>query len=235
MVEKIRLQKFLSSQGYCSRREAENLIRNGRIVVNDKVSILGDHIDGSEVILIDGEKLKIKKNIAPAVYAFHKPEGVESTLRKDPHIVTLASFDFPGRVFNIGRLDMGSTGLLLMTNDGDLANLLMHPRYEKEKEYLVSLNKEFSNDFLQKMSEGVKIAPKKITKPCRVEKIEGQSRVFRIILKEGKNRQIRRMCEVLGFKVIELHRIRIGNIFLGKLKPGKFRKLSDEDIKQLRK
>lgn len=232
MSEKIRIQKYLSQKGIFSRRECESYIRAKRIAINGELATLGDRVNDTDVIWMDGEALAIKKTIERRVLAFYKPVGVESTLKAEYESETLADFDFKGRVFPIGRLDKNSHGLLLMTNDGDLSNRLAHPKYQKEKEYLVVVNKPITGVFLKQMSKGVALRKKKITtKPCVVEKIEDQ--IFKIVLTEGKNRQIRRMCEELGFEVKDLLRIRIGNCYLGEMKPGRYRVLGEKEIKSL--
>ncbi len=232
MTEKTRIQKYLSQKGLFSRRECERYIRSKRIAINGELAVLGDRVNDEDVIWLDGEALEIKKSIKKRVLAFYKPIGVESTLKANYESKTLADFDFKGRVFPIGRLDKNSHGLLLLTNDGELSNRLMHPKYKKEKEYLVVVNKPITSIFLAQMSKGVFLRQKKFTtSPCTIEKIEDH--IFRIILTEGKNRQIRRMCEALGFKVKDLLRIRIGNCYLGELKVGKYRVLGEKEIKSL--
>lgn len=148
----------MSQQGFFSRREAENLIRKNRLTLNGKLAKLGDKASLEDVICVDGDCLEFTSRIKKIVLAFYKPRGVESTWEKNPETKTLADYDFKQRVFNVGRLDKDSHGLLLLTNDGELANQLMHPKYHKEKEYLVVLNKEFDPQFLKKMSNGIEIS-----------------------------------------------------------------------------
>lgn len=222
-----RLQKFLSEQGICSRRAGEDLIRAGKIVIDDRVAVLGDKVSGSEAILINGKKLKVKDNIKRIVLAWHKPVGVEVTLQTSDNNKTLADYDFGvGRVFPIGRLDKDSRGLLLLTNDGELANLMMHPRYEKEKVYQVRVDKPFNSTFVKRMSQGVMFAPGKKSSPCKVEAITKNQ--FEITLSEGANRQIRRMCSSLGFTVTDLLRTRFGLIQLKRLKSSSWLDVSDQ-------
>ena len=224
MSEKVRVQKFLSQKGLFSRRQVEDFIRSGRLEINYQKASLGDRVSEEDIILLDGEVLSIPENVEKVVIAFYKPKGVETTLKKLEGKKTLADFDFrAGRVFPIGRLDKDSQGLLLLTNDGDLANRMMHPRYGKTKEYLVALDKNVDQEFCSKIEKGILIGRKK-TAPCRCEIVD--SSIVRIVLKEGRNRQIRRMCEVLGYEVVDLLRIRFGGVELGNLKPGKFRKIS---------
>ncbi len=230
MDENIRIQKFLSQKGIFSRRETEKFIREKRIKVNGEIIKLGKKVSEKDIISIDGETIEIKKRIKKIVIAFYKPRGIESTLKKLIDSKTLADFDFKVRVFPIGRLDKDSQGLLLLTNDGDLANKLAHPRYQKEKEYLVAVDKKITKAFLLKMEKGVFIDKYK-TKNCELEQIE--SKIFKIIMKEGRNRQIRKMCKILGYEVKDLLRIRVGSCKLGELKKGKFRILSKKEIKSL--
>jgi len=225
-----RIQKFLSEQGICSRRKAEELIRNGDILVNNKKVVLGCKVEGAETITIKGETV-ITKTPKKIVLAFHKPKGIESTLKNELGGKTLADFDFGQRVFPIGRLDKDSRGLLLLTNDGDLGNKLAHPRYQHEKEYLVTVDKKLTPAVIKHLGSGkIKIDEKNVL-TCEVEQIA--EKTFSIILKEGKNRQIRKMCETCDLQVKDLIRIRIGNINLDEIKPGKFRVLSTIELKKI--
>ena len=195
------------------------------------MAILGDRVTEKDEIFLDNKKLEIKKNIEKIVLAYNKPKNLETTLAQVEGGKSLADINFGvGKIFPIGRLDKDSHGLLLLTNDGELGNKLMHPRYQKEKIYEVTLNKKFDQNFIKIMESGVNILGKK-TSPCRLEKISTTS--FKITLTEGRNRQIRRMCGVLGYKVEDLKRIKFGNIKLGNLEYGKFRKLSLKEIKKL--
>ncbi len=230
-MEETRIQKYLSQHGVCSRREAEDLIKKGGIKVNGEVITLGRKITVSDKIEINGKSLQVKKP-KKIIIAFHKPKKVECTLKKMPSMRTLADYIFSGgRVFPIGRLDTDSRGLLLLTNDGDLANQLMHPRYRQEKEYLVTVGQKLTVGVLKILGSGIEIEGKK-TQKCEVEQIV--SSVFRIVLKEGRSRQIRKMCAKCGMKVLDLIRIRIKNIHLGELPEGKYRILSEEEVRGLR-
>jgi 23S rRNA pseudouridine2604 synthase len=227
----IRLQKFLSEHGYCSRREAEILIKKGLIIVNGVPSTLGDRVTIDDTFIIQGKKFVPKKE-KKIVLAFHKPVGVECTLQTYEDVQTLKNFQFPGKhVFPIGRLDKESHGLLLMTNDGDLANKLMHPRYKHQKEYLVVTSKPITKDHIEQLGNGSIKINKKSVRPCTVNQVEPN--VFSIILTEGKNRQIRRMCKHLGLKVMELLRVRIENIMLGEIKAGRWRHVNENEMKKL--
>ena len=232
MIEKkIRLQKFLSEYGHCSRREAEKSIEHGEIIINGALATLGDKVSIEDTIIIKGKKFIAKKE-KKIVLAFHKPVGTECTLQKSDEVQTLRDFQFPGKhVFPIGRLDKDSHGLLLMTNDGDLSNKLAHPSYKHQKEYIVVTSKSLTKDHLEQLGNGsIKINHRKVL-PCTVKQLEHN--VFSIILTEGKNRQIRRMCKELGLKVMELLRIRIENIMLGEIKSGRWRHVNESEMQRL--
>lgn len=228
----IRLQKFLSQQGVCSRREAENLISSGKIIINGTPATLGDRVDGSETILISGKKLQVREP-EKIVLAWNKPMGVEVTFENLHGGKTLKSFDFgPERVVPIGRLDKESHGLILLTNDGDLCNFLAHPRYVHDKEYIVCVNRDIKSTDLELLRSGnIKLEGKPV-KSCRVEKLG--SRSFKIILEEGRNRQIRKMSEACEMRVRDLKRVRVKNIKLEKLREGEWRKLSEKEVAGLR-
>lgn len=231
--EPVRLQKFLSAQGICSRREAESFIEKGKVLVNGKKATLGDKVTGSEDIVFNGQKLSVRKNIPSIVLAWHKPVHVEVTFHNEHGGKTLNDFDFGAeRVVPIGRLDKNSHGLLLLTNDGDLANKIAHPSYSHEKEYVVAIDKPVTPEIIEKLSSGTLEVNKEKIQPCEVHQIK--ENVFRIILKEGKNRQIRRMCEACDLKVKELLRVRVNNIWLNELPVGKWRKLSPAEVEQLK-
>lgn len=228
MTESIRVQKYLSQKGICSRRQAEIYIREGRLSVDGTQLTLGDRVVPGALIFMDGAPMDIPEEVAPMLLAFYKPRGVESTLKAIDKTKTLADFDFGGRVFPIGRLDKDSHGLLLLTNDGELANKLMHPRYEKEKEYLIQTDKKMEDKDVQALQEGIMLDEKK-TAPCSVEVINEDT--VAITLKEGRNRQIRRMCVALGYEVTDLLRIRVGKVHLKDLKPGDIKPLSFSIVK----
>jgi pseudouridine synthase len=228
----IRLQKYLSQQGICSRRQAEDCIRSRKVLVNQKIASLGDKVDGTEEILFDGKKIPHRQK-KTKVLIFYKPKGVECTLNSNRGGKTLRDFDFGAdRVFPVGRLDKDSHGLLFLTNDGDLANILAHPRFEHEKEYLVVVRGCITPQILQKLSNGIDIEGKK-TAPCIVE--QEKNEVLRFVLREGRNRQIRRMCELVGLEVKDLLRVRIENIWLNTLKEGRWRKANEMELSLLKK
>ena len=227
--EGTRINKYLSEIGYCSRREADKLIEQGRIMVNSKEAKMGYKVQKDDVIHVDGEKIKHKKTKRIFI-ALNKPKGVVCTTNAGVEENNIIDYiNFRERVFPIGRLDKTTTGLILLTNDGDTANKILKTAYNNEKEYLVRVNRPISEEVLKKMSEGVKILGKK-TKKCKVEKIK--STEFKIILTQGLNRQIRRMCEHFDFRVLSLQRVRIMNIKLD-VREGKYRLLNDKEISEL--
>jgi len=225
----IRINKYLSEIGYCSRRQADKLIEQGRIMVNSKEAVMGYKVQKDDVIHVDGEKIKQKKSKRIFI-ALNKPKGLVCTTNAGVEENNIIDFiKFRERIFPIGRLDKTTTGLILLTNDGDTANKILKTAYNNEKEYLVRVNRPISEDVLKKMSEGVAIVGKK-TRKCKVEKLK--STEFKIILTQGLNRQIRRMCEYFDFRVVSLKRVRIMNIKLD-VKEGKYRLLNDKEISEL--
>ena len=227
--EGTRINKYLSEIGCCSRREADKLIEQGRIMVNSKKAKMGYKVQKDDVIHVDGEKIKHKKRKRIFI-ALNKPKGVVCTTNTGVEENNIIDYiNFRERVFPIGRLDKTTTGLILLTNDGETANKILKTAYNNEKEYLVRVNRPISEEVLKKMSEGVKILGKK-TKKCKVEKIK--STEFKIILTQGLNRQIRRMCEYFDFRVVSLKRVRIMNIKLD-IREGKYRLLNDKEISEL--
>lgn len=232
----MRLNKFLSSIGFCSRRQADKYIENGKIYIDDSVAGLGSELYDKQKVYFEKtyigqiDDLKLKQRI---VLAVNKPRGIVCTSSDKDRAENIVDFiNYPLRIYPVGRLDKDSEGLLLMTNDGSLVNALMKAKNHHEKEYIVEVNKNIDEAFLQAMSGGVYIKELKVkTRKCYIEKISEKS--FKIILTQGLNRQIRRMCESLGFKVLSLRRIRIVNITLGKLKTGEYRKLSKTELNTL--
>ena len=232
----MRLNKFLSSIGFCSRRQADKYIENGKIYIDDSVAGLGTELYDKQKVYFEKtyigqiDDLKLKQRI---VLAVNKPRGIVCTSSDKDRAENIVDFiNYPLRIYPVGRLDKDSEGLLLMTNDGSLVNALMKAKNHHEKEYIVEVNKNIYEAFLQAMSGGVYIKELKVkTRKCYIEKISEKS--FKIILTQGLNRQIRRMCESLGFKVLSLRRIRIVNITLGKLKTGEYRKLSTTELNTL--
>ncbi len=235
-MEEIRLNKYLSEQGVCSRREADRLIEAGKVTIDGRKAEMGEKVNGREVIICDGKpvgKAAGAKKAKPVLLVVNKPRGIVCTTSdKDraPNVVDL--LQYPVRVYPIGRLDKDSEGLLLMTNQGDLANEIMHAGNFHEKEYLVTVDQPFNAAFLKKMREGVELKELGVTtRPCQVE--AAGAKTFRIILTQGLNRQIRRMCGELGYRVVTLKRVRIMNIHLGKLNTGDFRRVTPKELEEL--
>lgn len=224
----IRINKFLSEAGICSRREADKHIADGKVKIDGKDAVIGSKVMSGDKVTFCGKPIKNKEK--RVLIALNKPVGIVSTTdRRDPdNIVDFVNY--PTRIFPIGRLDKDSEGLILLTNDGDIVNLILRERYGHEKEYIVTVNKEITKEFVTKMSEGVPILDT-VTKPCKVIVIN--KKTFRIILTQGLNRQIRRMCEHLGFKVTKLVRVRIINIKLGRLKTGTWRNITGKELDKL--
>lgn len=226
-----RINKFLSEVGYCSRRQADGLIEQGRIYVNKKPAKMGMKVSENDMIEVDGEKINQSKK-KKIFIALNKPKGVVCTTNAGVEENNIIDFlNFPERVFPIGRLDKSTTGLILLTNDGETANKILKTANDNEKEYLVKVNRPIPVSVLREMSEGVPILNKK-TKKCVVEKVKTNQ--FKIILTQGLNRQIRRMCDYFDYKVVALQRIRIMNIKLD-IPEGKYRLLTEGEIKLLRK
>lgn len=226
-----RINKFLSEVGYCSRRQADGLIEQGRIYVNKKPAKMGMKVSEDDMIEVDGEKINQSKK-KKIFIALNKPRGVVCTTNAGVEENNIIDFiNFPERVFPIGRLDKSTTGLILLTNDGETANKILKTANDNEKEYLVKVNRPIPVSVLREMSEGVPILNKK-TKKCVVEKVKTNQ--FKIILTQGLNRQIRRMCDYFDYKVVALQRIRIMNIKLD-IPEGKYRLLTEGEIKLLRK
>ena len=235
-MEEIRLNKYLSEQGICSRREADRLIEAGKVTIDGRKAQMGEKVTGQEVIVCDGKpvgKAAGGKKVKPVLLVVNKPRGVVCTTSdKDRAVNVVDLIQYPARVYPVGRLDKDSEGLLLMTNQGELANEIMHAGNFHEKEYLVTVDQPFNAAFLKKMREGVELKELGVTtRPCQVEATGMKS--FKIILTQGLNRQIRRMCEYFGYKVTRLERVRVMNIQLGSLKPGEYREVTDDEIREL--
>lgn len=229
MSEKeIRLNKYLSDCGICSRREADRLIEAGRITVDGRTARTGQKILPGQDIKLDENPVE-KKN-REILLAFYKPRGIVCTEEKREKNNIIDYLNYPCRVFTVGRLDKDSEGLLLLTNLGEVANQIMRSRNGHEKEYLVTINKEVTEDFLRQMTSGVPILDT-VTRPCRAKRTGKNS--FRIVLTQGLNRQIRRMCEYLGCQVVTLKRIRVMNIRLDGLKAGQYREVTEEEKRKL--
>lgn len=242
--EEIRLNKFLSDAGFCSRREADRLIGQGKVLVNGDKAAMGQKVTLNDHVCVDGQR--IKREEERILIAFNKPMGVECTsdLKNPDNIIDYIGY--PKRIYPIGRLDKNSQGLMLLTNDGALVNNILKASNYHEKEYIVTVDKPITEEFIKKMSFGVQITidehaagkkgcgeklQRQTTRPCRVIKLNKHT--FDIILTQGLNRQIRRMCAALGYHVQKLKRIRIMNIELGNLPKGTYRDVSDDELQKL--
>lgn len=226
----MRLQKFLSAAGFCSRRHGEDLIVSGRVKVNGLVvKELGTRVDpAKDIVEADGNEIHINSDL---IYiALNKPKGYVTTCRQDGDKTVLDLVDIPERVYPVGRLDRDSSGLLLLTNDGRLHNVLSHPSFDHEKEYDVLVSRPVPDEDLGKMASGIHLLGSR-TRPAEVKRVTPNQ--FRIVLKEGRNRQIRRMVEKVGNRVKRLKRIRISNVRLGSLKEGCWRYLTEKEKKEL--
>lgn len=223
-TRRIRINKFFTAQGACSRREADKLIEEGRVTINGRVAVLGDRVGRHDVITKDGRV--VPWGNAPLYIKFHKPVGVTTTSEPDVKHNIIAYIGYPERIFPIGRLDKDSSGLILLTNDGDIVNRVLRAEYAHEKEYAVLVHRPFDQAFLDRMASGVEILGQR-TRPCRLSRVG--PRDFRIILTEGRNRQIRRMCHALGYRVDTLHRIRIMHITIDGLRAGQWKYLTDQE------
>ena len=225
---KIRLNKAISSTGYCSRREADKLIEQGKVILNGVVGVLGDRVGETDEISVEG---KVLKREAKLVYiALNKPTGITCTTELDVRDNIINFVNHKERIFPIGRLDKPSEGLIFLTNDGDIVNKILRAGNNHEKEYAVMVDKPVTNDFLRKMANGVPILDT-VTKKCQVEKESDY--VFKITLTQGLNRQIRRMCEHLGYEVYRLKRLRIMNVTLDDLPLGKWRDLTPSELNEI--
>lgn len=223
-----RLNKFVADSGYCSRREADRLIAEGRVRVDGRPGALGDRVLSGMRVTVDGQSLSGR---GEKVYiALNKPAGIVCTTDPREPMNVVDYLDYPIRIFPVGRLDKDSEGLLLMTSDGEIINRILRAAGGHEKEYEVEIDRPVTKEFVEKMSAGVPILDT-VTLPCRVRRTGEKS--FNIILVQGLNRQIRRMCEALGCNVVRLRRIRIMNIRLGSMRPGQWRELSEEELSGL--
>jgi 23S rRNA pseudouridine2604 synthase len=226
----ISLNKFIADSGYCSRREADRLIEQGRVFLNNELAQLGNRYTEGDTVEVDGSYITAPKKEKFVYLAFNKPVGITCTTDENIKGNIITFINYPKRIFPIGRLDKDSEGLIFLTNNGDIVNKILRAGNEHEKEYIVRVNKPFDDLFLQKMSTGVPMLDT-VTKPCKVFRMGKQ--VFKIVLTEGLNRQIRRMCEHFGFEVESLKRVRIMNIKLDAIAVGKWRYLSDAEMNEI--
>ena len=225
-----RINKYLSEVGYCSRREADRLIEEGKVTINGKITKIGTKAEEGDQVEVEGQKIDKSTKQKNIYLAFNKPVGIVCTTDRRVEPDNIIDFiNYPARIFPIGRLDKLSEGLVFLTNDGDIVNKILRARNNHEKEYIVRVNRPIDRDFIQSMSSGVKILGTK-TKNCLIKQLG--SNEFNIVLTQGLNRQIRRMCESLGYKVKSLKRVRIMNIKLD-VPIGKYRELTKEELLEL--
>lgn len=227
----VRINKFLAEAGVASRRQADKLVESGQVTINGIKAKNADKVKDGDKVCVKGKQVFMQDE--KHVVAFYKPEGVTCTKQDKYAKVTIDEvFQYPLRLNYAGRLDKDSKGLLIMTNDGDLIDRMMRARNHHEKEYIVKVNNSVSDDFIHKMSDGVYLEELEVTtRPCTVTKVGEYT--FRIILTQGLNRQIRRMCASLGYKVESLMRVRVMNVELGNLKPGEYRRITGEELSEL--
>ena len=230
MQEPIRLNKYLSEAGVCSRREADRLAEEGKITVDGRRAAVGMKILPSQKILVEGKP--VKREEEKVLLAVHKPRGIECTSQEKVKNNIVRFVNYHTRIYPVGRLDKDSEGLILMTNQGELVNKMMRAGNYHEKEYIVTVDKPVTKEFVRQMAGGIPILDT-VTRKCRVERID--ARRFRIVLTQGLNRQIRRMCEYLGYRVIRLKRVRIMNIELGDLPAGQYRPVTQKEWRELMK
>lgn len=230
--EGIRINKFLSEAGVCSRREADRRIENREITINGRVAVNGDKVWPQDVVLVNGKPIQKEEEVVLLV--LNKPAGIVCTAEKREKNNVIDFLKYPKRIYPIGRLDKDSEGLLLLTNNGDIVNKIMRAGNMHEKEYIVTVNKPVTDSFIRGLAGGVPLVElNTTTRKCRVEKIA--NRKFRIVLTQGLNRQIRRMCEYFGYRVEKLERVRIMNIKLGDLKSGEYREVTEAEYEKLLK
>lgn len=228
--EGIRLNKYIASSGLCSRREADALIENGKVTINGQIAPQGSKVRSGDIIEVSGKK--ITPDDSMVYIAFNKPLGITCTTdSRDPSNI-IDYIGYKERIFPVGRLDKNSSGLILLTNDGSIVNKLLRAENGHEKEYVVTINRPYDRNFIKQMESGVPVLGR-LTLPCTVRPVNDKT--FKIILHQGLNRQIRRMCEYLGYKVTRLKRIRFMNIKLGDLESGKWRMLTSDEKKELLK
>ncbi len=230
MSDLVSLNKYISSSGFCSRREADKLIEQARVTVNNELVLPGARINVTDRVEIDGEPIKSQSKVRPVYMAFNKPVGVTSTTDPKDRTNIIYFINHPKRIFPVGRLDKDSDGLIFLTNDGDIVNKILRASNNHEKEYIVIVDKLITPEFIAAMANGVPILDT-VTKKCKVRQ-EGNKK-FRITLTQGLNRQIRRMCEHLGYEVMKLTRVRIMNVQLGNLPIGHWRYLTPPEIDKL--
>ncbi len=224
------VDRYIARSGYTSRRKAIVLIEEKRVSVNGKVATLKTLVKEGDTVAIDGTELEIRAFV-PTYIAYHKPKGIECTTEKIPNNI-IDAINHPQTIYPVGRLDKDSEGLILLTNHAELIHAIANAGAEHEKEYIVTLNLPVRTAFLNEIAQGIELMGEK-TKPCRVSREPDAKRIFRIVLTQGMNRQIRRMCNAYNYQVIRLQRVRVMHITLGKLKSGEWRDLTAEEVEEL--
>lgn len=232
----MRLNNYISSTGICSRREADKLIQQNKVLINGKIAQVGQTVEPGDVVKVNGKKLVQKKN--DVYIALNKPVGITCTTERHIKGNIIDYINYPERIFPVGRLDKPSEGLIILTNDGTIVNQILRCENNHEKEYVVTVNKNITKEFIENMSNGVRIFnpvtnKHVVTNKCKVTKVN--NRTFKIILSQGLNRQIRRMCEAFGYEVMKLQRVRIMDLTLKGIAPGKWRKLTPTEVEGLLK
>ena len=229
-MDDVRLNKYIADCGYCSRREADRLIEAGKVLVNGERAEMGLRVTSEDIVEVEGKRLK--REDETILLIFNKPPGITCTTSKEDDTNVVDYINYPKRIYPIGRLDKYSEGLLLLTNRGDLVNGIMRSRYGHEKEYIVTVDRPVDDAFLIKMSSGVYLKELDVTtRPCRCTKVARNK--FRMVITQGLNRQIRRMCEEMGCRVTKLKRVRILDIELGDLPVGEYRKATDKEMRSV--
>lgn len=229
MDDEVRLNKYIADSGYCSRREADRLIESGKVTVNGRVAEMGERVTSKDKVIIDGKR--IVRDEETILLIFNKPPGITCTTAEDDETNVVKYLNYPKRVYPIGRLDKYSEGLLLMTNKGELVNGIMRSRYGHEKEYIVTVDRPVTDELLRRLTNGIQLSEDEYAKPCFAEKTARNK--FRMIITQGLNRQIRRMCEKVGCRVTKLKRVRIIDIELGDLPVGEYRKATPKELKSV--
>lgn len=225
----VRLNKYLSDAGVCSRREADRLIESGKVRVDGRIALMGERVSTKQKVTVNGKTVMKEEEFI--LLAVNKPVGIVCTTSDKDRAENIVDFiGYPKRIYPVGRLDKDSQGLILMTNRGDIADKILRGSNYHEKEYLVEVDRPVTQDFITKMEKGVPILDT-VTRPCRLTKVGTKS--FKIVITQGLNRQIRRMCEYCGYKVVKLKRLRVLNIRLGELEPGKWRRVTKDEQEEL--
>lgn len=224
----MRINKYLTQQGFCSRREADGLIRMGVVRINGRIAELGDPVEEHDEVKVREKRIGLSSQ--RTYIKLHKPPGITTTTDLDDPDNIISFVNHPRRIFPVGRLDKFSSGLILLTDDGDIVNLILRSKYAHEKEYVVKVDQPFDQAFIRQMSTGVEVLGSP-TLPCKVDRLG--ARTFRLLLTEGRNRQIRRMCEALGYRVTDLTRVRIMHILLDDLPMGQWQDLAPQELKEL--